>query len=241
MAYRRTSLLIVLAFEALFGCSMARAADLDGFYGGSASEEVPEARVVFGSGWYIRGDIGAVQDYAVGIARDSQYTEGSAIRHTQDVGYNLSLGGGYKFTNAFRGDITADFHQPVTVAAYQQECVSTTNATCSVFGKFASYDALLNGYFDIGTWYHVTPYVGAGVGVAFGSVNSYLTNDPAGYYAAKELYHTFAFALMAGLSIDVFDHTKLDIGYRYLNNGTIENKSLYFNEIRAGIRYMIDD
>ncbi len=46
---------------------------------------------------------------------------------------------------------------------------------------------------------------------------------------------------MAGLSFDVFPHTKLDIGYRYLNLGTVQNVRLDAHEARAGLRYMIDN
>ena len=64
-------------------------------------------------------------------------------------------------------------------------------------------------------------------------------------------YH-FAWALMGGFAIDVTDHLKLDIGYRYVNLGTftgiestpsgakIVNEKQSTQEIRAGFRYMID-
>jgi opacity protein-like surface antigen len=56
-------------------------------------------------------------------------------------------------------------------------------------------------------------------------------------------YYNFAYAAMAGAAIDVFSHTKLDIGYRYLNLGSISGISgtLYSHEVRAGVRYMIDN
>ncbi|MCL2385401.1 MAG: outer membrane beta-barrel protein [Alphaproteobacteria bacterium] len=66
---------------------------------------------------------------------------------------------------------------------------------------------------------------------------------------AKTSYH-FAFAAMAGLSIAVTEHAAIDIGYRFLDLGSTPgiatlfsapvNKTLYVNEIRGGIRYMID-
>lgn len=66
---------------------------------------------------------------------------------------------------------------------------------------------------------------------------------------AKMTYH-FAFAAMAGVSIAMTEHASLDIGYRFLDLGstpgiatlysTPVNKTIYVNEIRGGIRYMID-
>ena len=60
-------------------------------------------------------------------------------------------------------------------------------------------------------------------------------------YGGNVGYHTFAFALMAGVAIDVFDHTKLDIGYRYLNDGRFQGATMYYHQVRAGLRYMIDN
>ena len=60
---------------------------------------------------------------------------------------------------------------------------------------------------------------------------------------ASGTYYNFAWALMAGAAYDIYDHTKLEIGYRYLNLGRISGVSTTLNsqEVRAGIRYMIDN
>ena len=60
----------------------------------------------------------------------------------------------------------------------------------------------------------------------------------------------FAFALMAGVSYDLTSNAKLDIGYRYVNfgslsgisslSGEIFNKLTTTQEIRVGLRYLID-
>ena len=46
---------------------------------------------------------------------------------------------------------------------------------------------------------------------------------------------------MAGFAVQVFDHTKVDIGYRYLSQGRVLGTNLTTNEVRAGIRYSIDN
>jgi opacity protein-like surface antigen len=46
----------------------------------------------------------------------------------------------------------------------------------------------------------------------------------------------FAFALMAGVAIDVAPHVKLDVGYRFLNLGS----SVTTQEARAGLRFTPD-
>jgi opacity protein-like surface antigen len=62
-------------------------------------------------------------------------------------------------------------------------------------------------------------------------------------------YH-FAWAVMAGVAIAMTDHAQLDVGYRFLDlgpitgissvTGTSVTQRVRANEVRAGIRYMID-
>ena len=196
--------------------SAAQAADLDAPYVGS--QQFPEDKVEFGSGWYIRGDMAATRLPKIKPI-DPQLAGPTYITPNGGLGYDASLAGGYKLNTWFRADLMADFHEPQT----------------TVYGSLNAYDVLVNGYVDLGTWYHVTPYIGAGAGMSFGhaAINDY-----------GNTYHAFAWALMAGFGIDVYDHTKLDIGYRYLNLGTIPGatiKTLGSHEFRVGVRYMIDD
>ncbi len=264
----------------------ARAADLDPGYA-----EIPalqEAKVEFGSGWYIRGDLAATKTLHATSSNPTFNTTDPASIPTaptlsfdssSDLGYTASLGAGYQFNRWFRADAIFDFHQPVasnysgtpstcpgayllqsdgTYKLGQEGCVPHYGA------NLQTYDVLFNGYIDLGTWYHVTPYVGAGVGLAFGhysasskyfqtdgtSYNNVITYPPSGQTFHEDFdssksgtYYNVAFALMAGVAIDVADHTKLDVGYRYLNLGKVggSSTSLYEQEVRAGLRYMIDD
>jgi opacity protein-like surface antigen len=59
----------------------------------------------------------------------------------------------------------------------------------------------------------------------------------------------FAFALMAGFSYDIMPNLKLDLGYRYVNfgsmsfkslSGSLFDKGLTSQEIRLGLRYLVD-
>ena len=128
-----------------------------------------------------------------------------------------------------------------------------------------------NAYLELGTWSSLTPYVGAGIGFArnqsVGNVKYYITNgdrydlrfnDPftgVAYHqfqdiAYKQTKYALAWALMAGVAVDIAPHAKLDVGYRYADFGTLKafspnqaifvNKKVQSQEVRAGIRYMID-
>ncbi len=62
--------------------------------------------------------------------------------------------------------------------------------------------------------------------------------------------YQFAWAAMAGLAIAMTEHAQLDVGYRFLDLGNVSGLSavtgapvtqrVFVNEVRAGVRYMID-
>ena len=145
-----------------------------------------------------------------------------------------------------------------------------SSATCG--GHFDSethrWDLLANGYFDLGTWSGFTPYIGAGAGVTWARTKqsvywAYGNNLPcqtscaigSSYFAdydrsQSRMNYQFAWALMAGVAIAMTEHAQLDVGYRFLDLGTVSGLSslpgspttqkVLVNELRAGVRYMID-
>lgn len=117
-----------------------------------------------------------------------------------------------------------------------------------------SYTMMLNAYKDLGAYGRFTPYVGAGVGVAYNIVDDvYFTENPNlvnRIEGDREL--AFAWALMAGVGIMVTDRTTLDIGYRYSDlgkatsgrvdsggfvNPAVQIDDLTSHEIKVGLRY----
>ena len=284
MSYRLlpSSLLALAGLGLMAG--QAAAADLDPAYG--IIPPLQQERVEFGTGWYVRGDIGVNRTQKVtpsGIDFDTTnpavipVPPNLSFDSGSKIGYTASLGGGYQFNRWFRSDVVFDFHQPLktTYQGGSLTCPGSFNAAgvlqqegCSPHytGALNSYDVLINGYVDLGTWYSVTPYLGAGVGLSFGHYSSsvkFTQSDGTSYNisptdpttgtiyhedfdaASSGTYYNVAFALMAGVSVDVFDHTKLDVGYRYLNLGHLpgssSGSSMYQHEVRAGLRYMIDN
>ncbi|MGH6838536.1 MAG: outer membrane protein [Methylocella sp.] len=69
-------------------------------------------------------------------------------------------------------------------------------------------------------------------------------------HSQSSMTYRFAWAVMAGVSIAMTDHALLDVGYRYLDlgsftslssvTGTFVTQRIRANELRAGVRYMID-
>ncbi len=290
---KRILSIALLAATVATPLSQGQAADLDPGYA-----DVPalqDTKVEFGTGWYIRGDIGVTRLPTPTLV-DSQSERTApvlSLKSGSQLGYTASLGAGYAFNNWFRTDTVFDFHKPLHVTsgggfypASTQTCQTgyvsvLQSASTDILGdtttvnepyysdcysqnqaKVQSYDVLVNGYVDLGHWSRFTPYVGAGVGLSFGHYSSSLNfyqsdNTPYNVYfslpgssailhgyrdvTTSGNYYNFAFALMAGVAIDVADHTKLDIGYRYLNLGSVLNTTISYQEVRAGLRYMIDN
>ncbi len=117
-----------------------------------------------------------------------------------------------------------------------------------------SYTMMFNAYKDLGKYGNVTPYLGAGVGVAYHIVdetfftgNPNLTNRIEG---DRDI--SFAWSLMAGVGYQLSDRAILDVGYRYLDlgdaetgrvdnagfvNPRVELDDLASHEIKIGLRY----
>jgi opacity protein-like surface antigen len=253
MSCRRILLPAIAACAALVaGSAKLEAADLGSFFGGSTPPDAsePEQPVEFGTGWYLRGDVAYARDSLPEVDSFGVFYTGQSPRNT----YSLGIGGGYKFNQWFRTDLTLDFREPLGA----QDPSTGSDAT----GE--RWDALANGYVDLGTWSGFTPYIGAGVGAAFGRTKV-TTMDTAVACTQNgtivcEFSNTpisLAWALMAGVAFEIFPHAYIDVGYRYLNLGTYSfypssdwpalnaagvPAALQSNvqEIRVGFRYMID-
>jgi opacity protein-like surface antigen len=237
-----------------------------------------QQKVEFGSGWYIRGDVGYEQT-ADKLNASSFVTPVPTIlldaTQGHQSGYVFDAGAGYKLNDWFRfdatGDIRKDLHS-LNGGAANQSCPGPFGSiSCYSVAKasLTRYDVMANAYVDLGTYSSFTPYVGVGVGAAFGrvgtSANWYQSDNsayniyvpvllPDGSFlyqhyfrdsSSNSTYVNFAWALMAGFAFDIADHLKLDVGYRYFNGGRLPNTSgstspLVANEIRVGLRYMID-
>jgi opacity protein-like surface antigen len=183
----------------------------------------------------------------------------------------LGLGAGYQFNTWLRADITGEYRSGVHYHAR-----STYNfagaALCSSGGNsFCSDDAtatvktvlfLANGYVDIGNFYGVTPYVGAGVGMA--AYQASAMRDKSLYpadtfgFAPNASGSNVAWSLTAGLAYQLSPNLGLDLNYRYVNMGTFRTgamtcndqtpchfESQHFNmasnDLRIGLRWLMFD
>jgi opacity protein-like surface antigen len=117
-----------------------------------------------------------------------------------------------------------------------------------------SYTAMVNAYWDLGNFRGITPYLGAGVGVAYNRMSEvYFTDNPALVNRIEGASRaSLAWSLMAGIGWQVSDRAILDIGYRYMdygkaNSGRVDSAGfvnpavrvddLTAHEFKVGLRY----
>ncbi len=193
----------------------------------------------FGSGWYLRGDIG----YRFNSTLHGTSSDGTVLT-AETFDDSFVAGGGFGFKERwFRVDLTVDYGTQARYAG-NSAIFSPYIAT-----KIDTVAALVNGYIDLGTWNRLTPYVGAGVGASLVRTGGFWT--PIGPSAADARLANFAWAAMAGVGYNVTPNLLVDAGYRYIDLGDAKSGTPNFgpaitydritaHEVRLGARYMID-
>ena len=188
------------------------------------------------SGWYIRAD--------VGVGLDDSYSFRSSLLPTNPLGGPappiarvftsmgdsaiIGFGFGYQYNNWFRADITAEYRTKAHYRAGVAYAAGCAVAFCldTYNGHVSKVVALANGYVDLGTWYGVTPFIGAGVGVAGTKLAGFTDNGLGNGFASDRVKTDFAWALHAGLGYTVTPNLKLEFSYRYLNTGAFTSNPI---------------
>jgi opacity protein-like surface antigen len=211
----------------------AAAADLPPLQQWPAMIKAPVFVEEYSSGVYVRTDGG----FRLNKLGDVTAITAVALPLTNnriDDSWTVGAGFGYK-AGWLRADVTVDGAR----AAYKSD-----NST--YFAKIESYTTLANGYIDLGTWSGITPYIGAGAGVAY-----LRTRDSGIAVPPAKWKSNFAWAYGGGVSYGFSPKFLIDLNYRHLaygdvsiNTATLDNhltiKDLSAHEFRAGLRYVLD-
>lgn len=231
------------------------------------------------SGWYLRGDLGA----GLGTAPDLASAGSSAVavpgapvapsaaisfgRATMSPSGALDGGVGYVFNSWARADATLEYRFGSRLSANYAIADPAPVAAGRLNAGVASLVALATGYVDLGEWWGVRPFVGAGVGVADNALSG--VSDPGlaragaafvpvGGFVSNASRTNFAWALTAGLGVDIAPNLRLEVSYRYLNLGAFalggahcaggglcapgaSSRTLASNDVRVGLVYLIGD
>jgi opacity protein-like surface antigen len=219
-------------------------------------------------GWYLRGDIGMTNQQVKTLDNVLFATTANLVIHDKnfEAGMLFGLGAGYRWNNWLRFDVTGEYRGETGFHGFDTWTDTTPAARFNNYtAKKSEWLVLANAYIDLGTWWHVTPFVGAGVGWSQVTIHSFRDAgiDPAGpsptlAYANAASKSNFAWALHAGLAYEVTRSFTVELAYRYVNLGngitgdiiafdgtnTVNNpmhfKTITSHDVKFGIRWMLE-
>jgi len=195
-------------------------------------------------GWYLRGDIGFSSEQAGNFHEDGLIPPPTSVQNVAsgfETGGIFRLGVGYQFSPWLRADITGEYRSPAT---WQSMDITNSGGTLipeQVIVHKSEIVALANVYADLGTWWCVTPFIGAGVGFAGVKLANFQETAPftfnpqqnpnpnpimANNFASDNVQWNFAWALHAGLSYKVTPSMSVELAYRYLNMGSAQSGAI---------------
>jgi opacity protein-like surface antigen len=220
-------------------------------------------------GWYLRGDIGMTNQNAKSI--DSA-TSATFPTTTAGLGFDSSplfdVGVGYRFNNWFRADVTGQYRGKANLHGSQSVRLGPTDVEANTYtGSKSEWVVMANAYVDLGTWWCITPFIGAGLGGAYNQLSSFqdsgvrytngaLSNSVT-YFDTNGKWN-FAWAAHAGLAYKVNPGFTVELAYSYMNLGdaspgnfrafdgsisgptTIKVKSITSNDVKLGVRWELN-
>jgi len=127
-------------------------------------------------------------------------------------------------SRGFRYEFMLDYHGQRslsgTTAPFNDGLGNIQSARIS--SSLTSYTGMVNGYFDLGNWGGLVPYVGLGVGLAYHQMDDYAltgTSSTILWKVTGDNDLTLAWSAMAGFGYQLSDRAILDFGYRYIDLG----------------------
>jgi opacity protein-like surface antigen len=178
-------------------------------------------------GWYLRGYIGQSNQFVNSISHPS-FATAQEFTFLDKGGFDSApfygAGVGYQWNSWFRTDVTGEYRGKAGFHALDSyyDTVNAGYRTNDYTASKSEWVALANAYIDIGTWWSITPFIGAGVGVAFNTIEHFRdTNVIAGGggWADTGRQTSLAWALHAGASYRASQNFAVELSYRYLNVG----------------------
>ena len=179
------------------------------------------------SGWYLRGDIGMSSQNVRKLHQrlEDVVTERFDYRMKEfDSAPFFGIGIGYQLNNWLRFDITTEYRGRANLHAV---AFGDQGSIDSFHGSKAEFVTLTNMYADLGTWWYLTPFIGAGVGFTRNEIRDFYDTCSAlacsgQLVAVADGVGTkwdLAWALYAGVGYKVTPGVTIELAYRYLNLG----------------------
>jgi len=191
----------------------------------AADLSAPYQPPVDSGGWYLRGYIGQSNQFLDSISHPS-FATAQQFTFLDKGGFDsapfFGAGVGYQWNSWFRSDITGEYRGKASFHALDRYFFAGNYFTNDYAASKSEWVALVNAYIDLGTWWAITPFVGAGVGVAFNTIEHFRDTNviaSGGGWADTGTQTNLAWALHAGASYRASSNFAIELSYRYLNVG----------------------
>jgi opacity protein-like surface antigen len=215
-----------IAAAVVLAASSVKAADLPLY--------PPPPPVEVFSNWYLRGDIGITNQQVKELKNDLLPASAKEVNLDFDSAGLFGVGVGYQFNNWLRFDITGEYR---TASDFTGLHVINNSFTDEYRAKKTEWLFLANAYVDLGTWWCITPFVGAGIGASRVTISGFTdVNTPNNgvAFAGSDSKWNLAWALHAGLAYQATRNLTLEFAYRYTHLGDgITGDVVTFNGINA--------
>jgi opacity protein-like surface antigen len=180
-------------------------------------------------GWYLRGDIGFSNQH---VSRLNNVLDAGNTTSVQNLGFNTAgifgLGVGYRVNNWFRADVTGEYRGNSQFFGTDAITYPGGVGTDTYHATKSEWVVLANAYVDLGTWWCMTPFIGAGVGTARVGISNFtdqsIANNGIGAqpglaFGDNTAKWNLAWALHAGVAYKVTPNFTVELAYRYLDMG----------------------
>lgn len=225
------------------------------------------------SGWYLRGYIGMTNQSVKSLDLEPLPAAfASETITTPFLGFDSSplFGGGigYQVNNWLRLDGTAEYRANAHFHGQQVESAGGVTLPDDYNASKSEMLFLANAFIDLGTWWHMTPFVGAGIGASRNTISNFMdagaTQSGATIlsttYFGNNSQWNLAWALYAGLAYQVTPNFNIEFMYRYVSLGNASTgtpqafdgsalpgnspfvfKDITSNDFMVGMRWMIGE
>jgi opacity protein-like surface antigen len=221
------------------------------------------------AGWYLRGDIGITNQR---LKKLDSNTAQQFPTTDNGLGFDSSglfgLGVGYQFNNWFRMDVIGQYRSRANFHGSNAVNLGAGGFGANNYsGSKSEALFLVNAYVDLGTWWCITPFIGAGVGSSYNMIHNFrddgilnsggTTRGSVTYFEDKGTWN-FAWAAHAGLAYKVNPNLTLELAYSYVSLGdarpgnfrafdgsssgasSIVMKDLTSHDVKFGVRWLLD-
>jgi opacity protein-like surface antigen len=200
--------------------------------------------VVETGGFYLRADVGVgwqrfkeFQFNQTNIASGAVWPASWRIEQ-RDIKDTFFVGGGigYAWNNWLRFDFTGEYRASTkfkALGSFTEFCPGGVRCFDLYDGDHQASVFLANFYFDLGTWWCLTPFIGFSAGGVYHKTAALTDigsagggNVPFGHTLQDNAHWNFAWAGTAGLAYNVTNTFKVEFSYRYLNMGDVKTSEV---------------